>query len=139
MERSGGVRVKELVRCECFGVCSWLLGWAEWNGAGRSLVGGLWLSLLGLPELLFQVLDLVCLGGGGILEFVLDDLHELIGDGLSSLCDGWPGGVWMVGLVKEGAQVFEVNASCKDGLSEGVEESGHGGGLKEHGLDLDPL
>ena len=113
--------MKELVRCECFGVCSWLLGWAEWNGAGRSLVGGLWLSLLSLPELLFQVLDLVCLGGGGILEFVLDDLHELSGDGLSPLCDGGPVGVRMVGFVHEGAKLFEVYASCKDGLPEGVE------------------
>ena len=131
--------MKELVRCECFGVCSWLLGWTEWDGAGRSLVGGLWLSLLGLPELLFQVLDLVSLGGGGIFGFFLEDLHEFCGDGLGSLGDGWPVGLRMVGLVKEGAQVFEVNASCKDGLSEGVEESGHGGGLKEHGLDLDSL
>ena len=103
MERSGGVRVKELVRCECFGVCSWFLGWAEWYGAGRSLVGGWWLSLLGLPELLFQVLDFVSLGGGGIFCFVLEDLHEFCGDCLGTLGDGWPVGVRVGGLVKEGA------------------------------------
>ena len=97
------------------------------------------MSLLGFSELFFQVLDLVSLGGGGIFGFVLEDFHELCGDCLGSLGDGWPVGLRMVGLVKEGAQLLEVKASCQDGFPEGVEKGSHGGGLNEHGLDLDSL
>ena len=83
--------------------------------------------------------DLLSLGLGGVLDLLLKGLHELSGDCLGSLGDGWPGGIRVGGSVHEGTKLFEVNACCQDGFSEGVEKGCHGGGLNEHGLDLDSL
>ena len=85
------------------------------------------------------MLDLFSLGSGGVLDFVMEDFHELSCDGLGSLGDGGPWCVGVVGFAHEGTQLFKVHTCSQDCLSEGVEEGGHGGGLNEHGLDLDSL
>ena len=58
---------------------------------------------------------------------------------MGSLGDGRPCVVGVVGFVHEGTQFFKVQTCSQDCFSEGVKESGHGGGLNEHGLDLDSL
>ena len=85
------------------------------------------------------MLDLLSLGSGGVLDFVMQDFHELSCDGLGSLGDGRPCGAGVVGFAHEGTQLFKVQTCSQDCFSEGVKESGHGGGLNEHGLDLDSL
>ena len=82
-------------------------------------------------ELLLQVDDLLSLGLGGVLNLLLKGFHELSGDCLGSLGNGWPVGIGVGGSVHEGTKLFEVNACCQDGFSEGVEKGCHGGGLND--------
>ena len=59
--------------------------------------------LLGSLEFLFQVVDLLSLRSGGVLVFLMKNLHEFIGESLCCLGDGWPVGVGVMSLVHEGA------------------------------------